>query len=106
MTVFILGMTAGTLCTLSFIPQVVKIYRTKNARDISLITFAVLSVGTVVWFIYGVMIKELPVMIANAVTLLLVILIIIMKIRYRERPTRQAIKGSPAESVSSHAGRP
>jgi len=85
MSAFILGMAAGTICAVSFVPQVVRIYRTKNVRDISLVTFVVLSVGTVAWFIYGVLIKEWPVIIANAVTFVLVVLIMIMKIKYRER---------------------
>jgi MtN3 and saliva related transmembrane protein len=92
MTTFFLGMAAGTLCTLSFIPQVVRIYRTKNVRDISLMTFVILSVGTVVWFIYGVLIKEWPVIIANAVTFVLVLLILSMKIRYRQRQETEGEK--------------
>jgi MtN3 and saliva related transmembrane protein len=77
-----LGIIAGTLCTLSFVPQVLRIAKSRNARDISLITFIMFSCGVFAWFIYGISIKEWPVIIANAVTLLLALVILGMKIKY------------------------
>lgn len=82
MNSFILGIAAGILCTFSFIPQVIKIFRTKNARDISLLTFSVFFLGVILWFIYGIMIKEWPIIIANAVTLIIILSIVVMKIKY------------------------
>jgi len=70
------------LCTLSFLPQVVKIFRTKQTKDLSLITFSMLSIGVFLWLIYGILIKEFPVIAANSVTLILALLIVIMKIKY------------------------
>lgn len=82
MNSFILGIMAGILCTFSFIPQVVKIFRTKNARDISLLTFSVFSLGVILWLIYGIAIKEWPIIIANAVSLILILAIVVMKVKY------------------------
>ncbi|MBW2301993.1 MAG: SemiSWEET transporter [Deltaproteobacteria bacterium] len=78
----IIGLAAGILCTLSFLPQVVKIFRTKQTKDLSLITFSMLSMGVFLWLIYGILIKEFPVIAANSVTLILALLIVIMKIKY------------------------
>ena len=78
----IIGIVAGTLCTLSFLPQVVKIFKTKHTKDLSLVTFSMLSLGVFLWLIYGLLIKEFPVIAANAVTLILALLIVVMKIKY------------------------
>jgi len=78
----IIGLIAGILCTFSFIPQVVKIIKTKHTKDLSLITFSALSLGVFLWLIYGLMIKEFPVIAANAVTLILSLTIVMMKIKH------------------------
>lgn len=79
----IVGAIAGTLCTISFIPQVLRVYRTKNARDLSLVTFIMFSLGVSLWFVYGLLIEELPVIIANGLTLILGLFIVAMKLRYK-----------------------
>jgi len=79
---FIIGLTAGILCTVSFLPQVIKAIRTKQTKDLSLITFSIFSLGVSLWFIYGFLIRKTPIILANGVTLILVILILIFKIRY------------------------
>ena len=78
----IIGTLAGILCTLSFLPQVIKIYKTKHTRDLSLVTFSVFSLGVSLWLIYGILIKETPVILANAAILILILLIVFMKIKY------------------------
>ena len=78
----IIGIMAGLLCTISFIPQVIKIFKTKNTRDLSLVTFYTLSLGVFLWLIYGILIKEPPIIGSNAVILILSLLIVVMKIRY------------------------
>ena len=82
MTSFILGILAGLLCAVSFIPQAVKIFRTKQAKDLSLMTFSLLSVGVFLWLIYGILIEELPIILANSFILVLCFLILAMKIKY------------------------
>ncbi|MDE2090064.1 MAG: SemiSWEET family sugar transporter [Gammaproteobacteria bacterium] len=77
------GLIAGTLTTVAFVPQVVKIWKTKSTDDISLGTFFIFSLGVFFWLVYGLMIGALPVILANAATLVLAVAIIILKLRYR-----------------------
>lgn len=78
-----LGLLAGALTTVAFIPQVVKIWKTKHARDISLGMFAIFSSGVLLWLFYGIRIGSLPVIVANAVTLGLSLTILVFKIKYK-----------------------
>ena len=78
----ILGIMAGTLTTISFIPQVIKIYRMKDARDLSMATFCVFSCGVFLWLVYGIVTGEWPIILANGITLVLILMIIAMKIKY------------------------
>lgn len=82
MKTFLVGIVAGTLCAISFIPQVLKILKTKETKNLSLVTFMVFSAGVFLWLIYGIMIMEWPVIIANGVIFTLAILVVIMKIKY------------------------
>ncbi len=84
MVQLVLGILAGTLTTVSFIPQVIKIYKMKDARELSFATFFIFSLGVFLWLIYGIIIREWPVILANGITFLLICLIIIMKIKYRK----------------------
>jgi MtN3 and saliva related transmembrane protein len=77
-----LGMIAGTLTTIAFVPQVLKIYRTKSAKDVSYLMFSIFSTGIVFWLIYGILIRSTPIIAANAVTLTLSVIIIALKVRY------------------------
>ncbi|MCS7163473.1 MAG: SemiSWEET transporter [Thermodesulfovibrio sp.] len=78
----IIGIIAGAITTSALIPQVLKIYKTKSAKDISLTMFIFMAVGISLWLLYGFLIEEFPVILANTVSLFLIGLIIIMKIRY------------------------
>ena len=77
-----IGFLAAILTTIAFIPQVVKIYKTKSVKDISLPMWLIFCVGVFLWLIYGVLIMSLPVILANIVTLLLSLSILFLKIRY------------------------
>ena len=77
-----LGLAAGTLTTAAFVPQLAKAWRSKSTGDLSwgmLITF---STGVLLWLVYGVWIDSLPVILANAVTLLLQAGIVSLKIKH------------------------
>ena len=78
-----LGLIAGALTTVAFIPQVVKIWKTRHTRDISLGMFAIFSAGVFLWLLYGIPIGATPVIVANIVTLGLALTILIFKIRYK-----------------------
>jgi MtN3 and saliva related transmembrane protein len=78
----LIGMIAGLLTTIAFVPQVLQIYRSRSARDISLGMYAIFVSGVLLWLIYGCMIGALPVIVANGVTLLLAAAILIGKLRF------------------------
>ncbi len=77
-------MLAGSLTTISFIPQVVRIWRTKKADDISTSMFVIFMAGVALWLGYGILLKAWPVIAANAITLALAMVILILKFRYRK----------------------
>ena len=79
----ILGYFAGAQTTISFIPQVIKIWKTKSTKDISLITFIAFCLGVFLWMLYGIILHSLPVIIANLIGLLLGLIILILKIKYK-----------------------
>ena len=79
----ILGLIAGTLTTLSFLPQVVKARRSHSTRDVSLWMFLLLTAGIMMWIVYGLLISSLPVILTNIATLVLVSVILALKIKYR-----------------------
>ncbi|MEK6531197.1 MAG: SemiSWEET transporter [Deltaproteobacteria bacterium] len=83
MPVTILGLIGGVLTTVSFLPQVVKTWRTRSVNDISLFMYALLSLGIIIWIIYGIIIGSMPIIAANAVTLVLTAIMLVFKIRYR-----------------------
>lgn len=79
----LLGVSAGTLTTAAFVPQALKIWRSKSAKDVSFGMFLTFSTGVLLWLLYGIAIGAAPVIITNVITLALSILIVILKIRYR-----------------------
>lgn len=81
--VTILGLVAGTLTTLSFLPQLLKAWKSRSTHDISIGMFLLLAVGIMLWIVYGIVTADVPVIVANAVTLVFVGLILALKLRYR-----------------------
>jgi MtN3 and saliva related transmembrane protein len=79
----ILGWIAGTLTTIAFFPQLLKTWTTKSAKDVSLVMMITFCVGIFLWFVYGLAIDAMPVVVTNSVTLILALLILILKIKYK-----------------------
>ena len=79
----VIGLSAGILCMISFLPQIIKIVRTKKTEDLSLVTFSLLSLGVFLWLIYGILINSLPIILSNSVIFILSLLIVVMKIKYK-----------------------
>jgi MtN3 and saliva related transmembrane protein len=77
----LMGFSAAILTTIAFVPQVIKVLRTRSTRDVSSGMYALFTTGVALWFCYGVMIGSWPVIVANAVTLVLAGLVLVMKIR-------------------------
>lgn len=78
----IIGTLAAILTTAAFVPQVLHTWRSRRADDVSLGMYLIFTVGLALWTAYGVMIGAWPVIIANAVTLLLAGAILVMKLRW------------------------
>lgn len=78
----LVGMIAGILTTIAFVPQVLQVYRSRSAKDISLGMYAIFVSGVLLWLVYGCMIGAMPVIVANGVTLLLALAILIGKLRF------------------------
>ena len=77
-----IGYLAAILTTASFVPQALHIWRTRDARAISLGMYAVFSTGVALWLAYGILVGSWPVLLANLVTLAFALSILYMKIRY------------------------
>ena len=77
-----LGLTAGTLTTLAFLPQVIQIWRLQSAQGVSLAWIIIFSTGVLLWFIYGLISNAPAVFIANGVTLGLVLIILYFKLKF------------------------
>ena len=82
MNVDIFGYFAAILTTAAFLPQFIKILKTKKADDVSLTTLIMFIMGVLSWIIYGYKISSAPILIANLITLILNLLILISKIYY------------------------
>ena len=78
----LVGFLAAICTTVSFIPQAVKVYKTRRTEDISFGMFLLMTTGVAFWDVYGFMIGALPVILANSVTLVLSAYILVMKIKY------------------------
>lgn len=79
----LVGYVAAVLTTVSFFPQVHKIWRKKRADDISATAFAAFGLGVLLWLIYGLALHSWPIILANAVTLVLIVAILVLVVRYR-----------------------
>ena len=78
-----IGTVAACLTTASFVPQVWHTLRTRDVRGISLGMYSLFTVGVVLWLVYGILLMAWPIIIANAITASLALLILVMKLRYR-----------------------
>jgi MtN3 and saliva related transmembrane protein len=78
----IIGGIAAILTTAAYIPQSIKVIRDKNTQSLSLGMYSLISSGIAAWVVYGIMIESPSVIIANAITLVLALFILFMKIRH------------------------
>ena len=78
----LLGLTGGTLTSIGFIPQIVKGIKTKKMNDVSLIQYIILTAGMCFWLAYGILLKEIPIILANSFAVISCITTISLKIKY------------------------
>jgi MtN3 and saliva related transmembrane protein len=79
----LIGFIAALLTTASFLPQAIKTIRSKNTQGLSLFMYIIFSTGVFLWLVYGIRINDMPVIIANAVTLVFALIILGYKLRYK-----------------------
>ena len=91
----LIGYVAATMTTISFLPQLIRVVKLRSARDVSLGMFLIFSVGTAGWLTYGLLSHSPPVWIANAITLLLSVSILFLKLRYDREATVPHPSGAP-----------
>ena len=84
-TTTILGYVAGAVTTTSLVPQVMKIWKTKSARDVSLGMFLIFSIGISLWIAYGFFLHSMPIIVANTVSLLLGFIVLGLKLKFNGR---------------------
>jgi MtN3 and saliva related transmembrane protein len=80
----LIGFLAGSLTTIAFLPQLIKTWRTKCAEDLSVWLLLTFNFGVLLWLIYGLLIRSMPVILANFVTFVLAMAILLLKLRYRK----------------------
>lgn len=79
----IIGMAAACLTTFSYIPQMIKVIKTKRTKDISVIMYFAIMAGISLWLIYGICLKDLPMILANGISLIFTGTIFILKLKYK-----------------------
>jgi MtN3 and saliva related transmembrane protein len=80
----LLGLVAGACTTIAFLPQVIKTWKSRTAKDLSLGMFSFFCFGVLLWLIYGIMMHDLPVIIANLFTLVLASILLFFKLSFKE----------------------
>ncbi len=78
----LIGLAAAFCTTVAFLPQVIQTWRTRSTKDLSLPMFATFTLGIFLWLVYGVIIRDVPLIAANGVTFVLSGTILTFKLRY------------------------
>jgi len=81
-TVTIIGLVAACFTTFSFIPQALKILKEKETRDLSLLMILSLETGIMLWFVYGLLLKNMPIILANGITLVFTTVVLVLKLKF------------------------
>ncbi|HEV8512408.1 MAG TPA: SemiSWEET transporter [Cyclobacteriaceae bacterium] len=82
--VYILGLSAGVCTTVAFLPQVIKTWKSRSAKDLSLGMFSLFCFGVIQWLVYGIFQKDVPVIAANLITLILASTLLVFKLRFKD----------------------
>lgn len=82
-TIVLIGYIAGAFTTLSFVPQVIRAWKLKETRDLSLAMLLLFALGVLLWTFYGVWTGSMPIIAANTITFILILVLLGMKINYQ-----------------------
>jgi MtN3 and saliva related transmembrane protein len=77
-----IGFISATFTTVAFVPQVIRVWKTKSARDVSLGMYALFNTGVALWLCYGLLIESWPIIVANSITLILACSVMVMKLNF------------------------
>ena len=78
----LLGMAAGTISSITFLPQVIKTWQTRSARDISLWMFLLVTLSVIMWLAYGILVKSIPIIYTNSTVLLMSLIMLYFKWKF------------------------
>lgn len=79
----ILGYAAGAITSLTFLPQVIKTWKLRSARDISLMMFLIAAINEVMWIVYGILLDNWVIILTNVIVLSMSLIMIYFKLRYK-----------------------
>ena len=79
----ILGLVAGTITSITFLPQVIKIWKTKSAKDLSLLMLLLLMLGVILWLSYGLLVMDAAIIYTNSMVLAMSLIMLFFKLRFR-----------------------
>jgi MtN3 and saliva related transmembrane protein len=79
----LLGLAAGTITSITFVPQVLHIWKTKSAKDLSFTMLLLLIIGVVMWLTYGIIVKDAAIIYTNSMVLTMSIILLVFKIKFK-----------------------
>ena len=82
-TITIIGLIAAAFTTITLLPQLIKIWKTKSTKDISIGMFMLYCGGVLLWFVYGVFVNDLPIIVANSLAFIQAVVILFFKAKYK-----------------------
>jgi MtN3 and saliva related transmembrane protein len=82
-TIALVGFFAGTLTTISFVPQVARAWKLKETRDLSLSMLLLLALGILLWIFYGIWTGSMPIIVSNMITFILIMVLLGLKLRFK-----------------------
>lgn len=81
----IVGYLGGIFSSVSFLPQVIKLYKTKSAEDLSMMSLVLLATNVTLWLVYGIMIGSMPIKLTNGIVLAMILAMVYFKIAYSKK---------------------
>jgi MtN3 and saliva related transmembrane protein len=79
----IIGLMAAALTVIAFFPQLMKVWKTKSTKDISLGMFSIFCSGVFLWFVYGILMQDPPIIVANFLVFIQAFIILMFKVKYK-----------------------
>lgn len=90
----IIGIVAGTLSCTTFLPQVIKTWKSKSTKDVSLTMFLIASVSTALWLIYGILIQSISIIGTNIVVLFFSLVMLFLIFKNRDKKPKDNLQGN------------